>query len=601
MSIRLNKLLAQRGVAARRKCDELIEQGRVRVNGQIVRELGTTVDPDHDRIEVGGRLVPRAAERRYFVLNKPVGIITTLDDPEGRPTIREFLPPGPRLFPVGRLDSDTSGLLVLTDDGDLAHKLMHPRYGVEKVYRVWLEREPSEAQLERLRHGVEFEPGLTSAPARVRKLTVDRRGLVEISIHEGRYRQVRRMFEAVGLAVTGLHRSAYGPLRLGPLPRGMWRELSDVEVARLRAASARAVPRSGPARRGSYFSARRGIVPPSPRGEGEHGVPERAGRPRDARGGGRRERNEQRPERRAGTLRRERPEAAGRFERPGSGERSERPGRGARTGRPARGERFERTGPGARTERPLRAERFERPARSARPDRGEPFVPFDRFAPERSERPGGARPDRPRRGFAPRERTERGFDRGPSGRPGPRPREGRPVAGGRSGRGERGRPAPVRGRFDRSAEPRRGREFGDRDRSESPRPRRYGDRPVRTGERERPRSFDRNRAGRPDRNDRNDRNGRSERGGPRPANRFQRGGSPPSGRTRQPFARPRADYGPPGSAGPRRPAGGPNRSSRGGPAGPSRGGRGMGDMARGSARTRRPGPFRRPRRPSEGE
>jgi len=162
LTIRLNKLLARRGLGARRKCDLLIQEGRVRVNGQIVREPGTMVEPERDRIEVAGRALPPPATHRYYALNKPVGVISTLSDPEGRRTVREFLPPGSRLFPVGRLDADTSGLLLLTNDGELAHRLMHPRYGVEKVYRAWLDRSPTESQLARLRDGVEFEPGVVS-------------------------------------------------------------------------------------------------------------------------------------------------------------------------------------------------------------------------------------------------------------------------------------------------------------------------------------------------------------------------------------------------------------------------------------------------------
>ena len=129
MSLRLNKLLAQRGVGARRKCDALIQQGRVRGNGRVVLEPGTRVEPDRDRVEVSGRPLPPPAALRYYALHKPVGVISTLDDPEGRRTIRDLLPPGSRLFPVGRLDADTSGLLLLTNDGELAHRLMHPRYG----------------------------------------------------------------------------------------------------------------------------------------------------------------------------------------------------------------------------------------------------------------------------------------------------------------------------------------------------------------------------------------------------------------------------------------------------------------------------------------
>ena len=246
MSVRLNKLLAQRGIGARRKCDALIESGVVKVNGVVVREPGSQVNPDIDRIDVAGRRLPPQPVLRYYALNKPVGVITTLSDPEGRRTLREFLPPGSRVYPVGRLDADTSGLLILTNDGELAHKLMHPRYGVEKHYRVRVDREPSPAELGKLAHGVEFEPGVVSAPAQVRVLeTTDRGTMISLTIHEGRYRQVRRMCEAVGLAVLTLHRAGYGPIRLGPLPRGVWRELSDDEVGSLRSASARPQARSG--------------------------------------------------------------------------------------------------------------------------------------------------------------------------------------------------------------------------------------------------------------------------------------------------------------------------------------------------------------------
>ena len=167
MGLRLNKLLARRGLGSRRACDALIESGAVRVNGVVVREPGTIVEPDRDRVEVQGRGLPGAATLRYYALNKPVGVISTLSDPQGRRTLRDFLPPGPRVFPVGRLDADTSGLLILTNDGDLAHHLMHPRYGVDKHYRVRVDREPDERQLKRLQTGVRFEPGRMSAPARV--------------------------------------------------------------------------------------------------------------------------------------------------------------------------------------------------------------------------------------------------------------------------------------------------------------------------------------------------------------------------------------------------------------------------------------------------
>jgi pseudouridine synthase len=247
--IRLNKLLATRGIGARRKCDTLIESGAVQVNGVTVTEPGTRVEPEIDRVMVNGRPLPGAPTHRYLMLNKPVGMITTMDDPEGRRTIRDLLPSGSRLYPVGRLDADTSGLLIVTNDGELAHHLMHPRYGVEKHYRVLLEREPTERQLERLATGVEIEPGVVSGPARVRRRDPVARGaVIEITLHEGRYRQVRRMCEALGLTVLGLHRWAYGPLRLGELARGVWRELSDSEVEMLRSASARPTRRGAPAR-----------------------------------------------------------------------------------------------------------------------------------------------------------------------------------------------------------------------------------------------------------------------------------------------------------------------------------------------------------------
>jgi pseudouridine synthase len=243
VAIRLNKLLAMRGIGARRKCDALIQAGSVRVNGTVVREPGTKVEPERDRVLVHGRPIPGRSALRYVMLHKPVGLITTLDDPEGRPTIRGLLPPGPRLFPVGRLDAETSGLLIATNDGDLAHHLMHPRYGVAKVYRVRLDRPPDENQIHRLRTGVAFEPGVVSGPCEVRvRSDRDDRPEIEITLHEGRYRQVRRMCEAVGLAVKGLHRPAYGPLRLGLLPRGGWRDLTAEEVRRLRSAGARVAP-----------------------------------------------------------------------------------------------------------------------------------------------------------------------------------------------------------------------------------------------------------------------------------------------------------------------------------------------------------------------
>ena len=240
MTVRLNKFLADRGVASRRASDRLIEDGRVRINGRVVTDLGTQVEEQRDRVSVDGKAVGGRERHVYFVLNKPVGVITTLYDPEGRPTVKALLPRGARIYPVGRLDADTSGLLLLTNDGELAHRLMHPRYGVAKVYRVRLAREPRPEQMRRLTSGVRFDRGKVSGPARARRIDPGFDAImIEMVVHEGRFRQVRKMCEAVGLEVTGLHRVGYGPIRLGPLARGMFRELSDEEVAKLRAESSR--------------------------------------------------------------------------------------------------------------------------------------------------------------------------------------------------------------------------------------------------------------------------------------------------------------------------------------------------------------------------
>src|SRR5262245_8727329 len=157
--LRLNKLLASRGIGARRKCDALIRAGSVRVNGTVVKEPGATVHPERDRVTVHGRPIPGRSALRYLMVHKPVGVITTLEDPEGRPTVRTLLPTGPRLFPVGRLDAETSGLLIATNDGALAHHLMHPRYGVRKVYRVRVDRPADDNSRRGLAPGSRFEPG----------------------------------------------------------------------------------------------------------------------------------------------------------------------------------------------------------------------------------------------------------------------------------------------------------------------------------------------------------------------------------------------------------------------------------------------------------
>jgi 23S rRNA pseudouridine2605 synthase len=227
--MRLNAFLARAGVASRRGADELIKAGRVTVNGEP-GQLNSVVGA-HDLVAVDGQDVARQ-RLRYVLLHKPAGVVTTARDPQGRPTVVELVPAEPRVVPVGRLDADTTGALLLTNDGQLAHRLAHPRYGVEKTYVADVEGDPDEDGLCRLREGLELDDGRT-APARARRLG---RGRVELVLHEGRKHQVKRMLAAVGHPVTRLHRSAYAGLTLEGLEPAEWRELEPFEVERLRAA-----------------------------------------------------------------------------------------------------------------------------------------------------------------------------------------------------------------------------------------------------------------------------------------------------------------------------------------------------------------------------
>jgi 23S rRNA pseudouridine2605 synthase len=236
--MRLNAYLARAGVASRRGADELIKAGRVRVNGEP-GQLNTFVQA-RDRVEVDGSPVARQ-RLAYVLLHKPAGVVTTARDPQGRPTVVDRVGHEIRVVPVGRLDADTTGALLLTNDGPLAHRLAHPRYGVEKVYAAEVEGDPDEPALERLRDGVELEDGRT-APAKVRRLGP---GRIELTLHEGRNRQVKRMCEAVGHPVRRLHRSAYAGLTLGGLEPGAWRELEPSEVERLRTLLREQTPGSG--------------------------------------------------------------------------------------------------------------------------------------------------------------------------------------------------------------------------------------------------------------------------------------------------------------------------------------------------------------------
>src|SRR5437764_1516779 len=224
--MRLNAFLARAGVALRRSADELIKAGRVTVNGGPGQL--TTVVGAHDRVEVDGEEVTRQ-RLRYVLLHKPAGVVTTARDPQGRPTVVELVPEEPRVVLVGRLDVDTTGALLLTNDGRLAHRLAHPRYGVEKTYVAEVEVDPDEDALQRLRDGVDLDDGRT-APARARCLG---RGRIELVLHEGRKHQVKRMLAAVGHPVTRLQRSGYAGLSLGGLEPGACRELEPSEVKRL--------------------------------------------------------------------------------------------------------------------------------------------------------------------------------------------------------------------------------------------------------------------------------------------------------------------------------------------------------------------------------
>ena len=225
--MRLNAYLARAGVASRRKADELIKAGRVTVNGETA-PLNAQVGR-RDRVELDGRPVD-LQPLTYVLLNKPAGVVTTAGDPQGRRTVVNLVDHPVRVVPVGRLDADTTGALLLTNDGDLAHRLAHPRYEVDKVYEVEVEGEPDDAALARLAEGVDLDDGRT-APAQVR-----RRGptTVELTIHEGRKHQVKRMLEAVGHPVTRLHRSRYANLSVEGLEPGAWHELEPSEVDQLR-------------------------------------------------------------------------------------------------------------------------------------------------------------------------------------------------------------------------------------------------------------------------------------------------------------------------------------------------------------------------------
>ena len=235
--MRLNRYLARAGVASRRGADEIITAGRVAVNGAVVTELGTTVDPASDSVELDGAPITLPESLTYLIINKPAGYVVTMSDPQGRPTVSDLVPGAPAgVVPVGRLDAATDGLLILTNDGDLAYRVTHPSYELDKVYRVVARGVLTKESRVLLETGLDLEGRLT-APARIEMLTTAHHTTTaEITIHEGRKRQVRRMFEAVGHPVRSLTRIRVGPVSLGDLRPGTWRNLTEDELQALRIA-----------------------------------------------------------------------------------------------------------------------------------------------------------------------------------------------------------------------------------------------------------------------------------------------------------------------------------------------------------------------------
>lgn len=233
--MRLQKYLAMSGVASRRASEKLIAEGHVAVNGAVITEMGVQVDETRDRVTVDGELIHLEAEKHYIAYNKPIGEVTTNSDPEGRPTVMDKFRDYPvRLYPVGRLDYDSEGLLLLTNDGEMMNNLLHPSREVNKTYLAKVSNHVDDDVLRRLRAGVSIDGRLTS-PANARLVRHDAfDSIVMVTIHEGRYRQVRRMFESVGHQVVQLKRVGFASVQLGDLPRGQWRRLTDAEIKRLK-------------------------------------------------------------------------------------------------------------------------------------------------------------------------------------------------------------------------------------------------------------------------------------------------------------------------------------------------------------------------------
>ncbi|SFH69657.1 pseudouridine synthase [Planctomicrobium piriforme] len=387
--MRLQRFLAQCGLGSRRDCEELITAGRVTVDGKVVDQLGATVEPYQQNVMLDGERL-KVERKKYFLLNKPSGYLCTADDPEGRRVVLDLFPQeGPRLFTVGRLDENTTGLLIVTNDGDLAQKLAHPRYRIFRTYRAQIAGQPKSEVFEQLRQGLFFTEGKfrvhSVKPLRKQKDST----WVEIIMTEGQNREIRRLFARVGHKIMKLERTGYGPLRLGKLNHGEYRELTRDELAGLHAVLQRNKSEEGqapPPSRASRASSgeRLGTRPAG-----------RVDRPRPARNDDRGQRSR-----------------SGDGERPARGarpERGDRPGRSPRSETGQRFERGERPAGGPRPERGQRPTQGERPARGTRPERGSRPEQGQRF--ERGERSeGGARPEReqrPVRGARPPERGQR--------------------------------------------------------------------------------------------------------------------------------------------------------------------------------------------------
>ncbi len=237
MDVRLNKFLAHAGVCSRREADRFIETGRVRVNGLVVDELGLKIDPSRDRVDVDGRKVRPAQEKPvYLLLYKPRGSVVTVKDPFGRPTVMDLLPKlATRIYPVGRLDADSEGALLFTNDGDTAYRLTHPKHEIGKTYDVRIEGEPAAEDLDKLRHGI-FLEGRRTAPSVIRVVKrLGRRTILRVQIREGRKREIRKMFEALGHPVERLLRVDFAGLTLAGLKSGQWRQLTAKEAEKIRA------------------------------------------------------------------------------------------------------------------------------------------------------------------------------------------------------------------------------------------------------------------------------------------------------------------------------------------------------------------------------